>query len=84
MPKIDQATIGSTTVPIPDLETQRALIERLDEVELTKARTIGAAEAGRSRGSLLRRALLAAAFSGRLTGRSSDLDVAEEFVAESS
>lgn len=78
MPKINQATIGSTTVPIPDLQIQRALIERVDEVELSKARTIGAAVTARSRAEVLRRALLAAAFSGQLTGRSSDLEMVEE------
>jgi type I restriction enzyme S subunit len=78
MPKIDQATIGSTLVPIPDLEIQRSFIERVDEVELIKARTIGAEETGRSRGRLLRQALLAAAFSGRLTGRTSDMEIVEE------
>lgn len=78
MPKIDQATIGSTVVPIPDLETQRALIVRVDEVELTRARTIEAAVTARSRAHVLRNGLLAAAFEGRLTGRTSDLEMVEE------
>jgi type I restriction enzyme, S subunit len=78
MPKIDQTTIGATLVPIPDLETQRSHIQRIDEVELIKARTIRAEATGRSRGLLLRQALLAAAFSGRLTGHSSDVEIVEE------
>ena len=78
MPKIDQAAIGSTTVPVPDMETQLRLLLRIGEVQSIRGRTTEAAKAARTRAQGLRRALLSAASSGRLTGRSSDLEVAEE------
>jgi type I restriction enzyme S subunit len=81
MPKIDQAAIGSTTLPVPDIATQQTLLLRLREVDSVRERTAQAAKVAESRGHVLRRALMAAAFSGRLTGRTSDLDVAEELAA---
>jgi type I restriction enzyme S subunit len=78
MPKIDQAAIGSTTVPVPDIDTQQMLLLRLGEVQSVRGRTNEAAKVAGTRAQVLRRALLAVAFSGRLTGRSSDLEVVEE------
>lgn len=77
MPKIDQAAIGSTSVPLPDLHTQRVVLERLNEVHSGHERTTTAAVVAERRAELLRRALLAAAFSGRLTGRASDMEMVE-------
>jgi len=54
MPKIDQAAIGSTTVPVPELEIQRALLDRVGEVESTEALTTAATRAARTRAQGLR------------------------------
>ena len=78
MPKIDQAGIGATTVPVPDMDTQQALLLRLSEVQSVRERTTEAATAAGSRAQVLRNALLVAAFSGRLTGRTSDMEMVEE------
>jgi len=78
MPKIDQAAIGSTTVPVPDIDTQRTLMLHLSEIQSVRERTNQAAKAAAARAQVLRRALLAAAFSGRLTGRTSDVEMVVE------
>ncbi|MEP7766004.1 hypothetical protein [Sanguibacter sp. 25GB23B1] len=78
MPKIDQSAIGSTLLPVPGISEQRAtLIEAQGAIDVSERLDL-ASRSARVRSTSLRRALLAAAFSGRLTGRSSDLDLAEE------
>jgi len=65
-------------VPLPDKNAQEAAVSHL-EVVLSAAdlmeRTIDQTLA---RGDALRRALLSAAFSGRLRGRSTDTEMLEE------
>lgn len=64
--------------PIPPLVEQQwlvqAALQRLQEV----SRLLAAVEGAQRRSSALRRAVLAAAFSGRLTGRRTDEEVIEE------
>jgi type I restriction enzyme S subunit len=66
MPKIDQETIGSTLVPLPDLETQRRLVERIGLAKTQANRLVAGAQRGVRRATALRRSLLDAALSGRL------------------
>jgi type I restriction enzyme S subunit len=66
MPKIDQETIGSTLVPLPDLETQRRLVERIGVAKAQANRLAADAQRGVRSAAALRRSLLDAAFSGRL------------------
>jgi type I restriction enzyme S subunit len=78
MPKIDQAAIGELLIPCPSLDCQARIV--LDG-DIRRSATEALSEAVRTvqrRKINLRRSLLAAAFSGQLTGRSSDLDRAEE------
>lgn len=70
--------LNSTSVPVPSRDEQHRLLaefalfaDGLDAMGAELQRTA-------ARSSSLRRALLAAAFSGRLTGRSSDIDLIEE------
>ena len=80
MPKIDQTAIADTTIPLPPVDVQQqmlAIIESAAEV-LTLLRAELASAQSRSR--VLRRALLEAAFSGRLTGAASELSQAEEMI----
>lgn len=67
-------------IAVPALEVQRAIIDQVEVVwsALGDLSLTAAVAAQRSRA--LRRTLFAAAFSGRLTGRSSDLDLAEELI----
>lgn len=67
--------------PIPPIEDQQRIVAHADENLAAVGRLTRAVDAGRKREKALRRALLAAAFSGRLTGRPSDLDLAEEMSA---
>ena len=81
MPKIDQEAIGSLRVPVPDATTQAEVVSRSAEASLALTRLDQASRNASARGASLRRALLVAAFTGRLTGRSSDFDHAEELTA---
>jgi type I restriction enzyme, S subunit len=72
---VEAATHRLSSVPVAD---QSAAVARSLDVEIGIERLAAELNAAAARGERLRRALLAAAFSGRLTGRSSDLEVAEE------
>lgn len=78
MPKIDQATIGAATIPLPDRGAQIAAIESVSAAEERVDRLVKVVHLQRARGAALRRAVLAAAFSGRLTGASTDTEIIEE------
>lgn len=79
MPKIDQTAIGSLLVPVPSDAAQVEVVTRVAEIEEAKRRLILETQAAHRRVESLRRALFVAAFSGRLTGRATELDLAEEF-----
>lgn len=64
--------------PIPPLDTQRQLCAIAEEDLGAIAQLKRDTAAVRRRNAALRRALLAAAFTGRLTGKTSDADVAQE------
>jgi type I restriction enzyme, S subunit len=78
MPKIDQGTIGSTPIPLPGLDDQVRIVKKMSDVYLSARRQERTLVDLGSRMVALRRALLEAAFSGRLTGRSSDMYLVEE------
>ena len=65
-------------MPVAPLATQRRLVAVLIEHEFQSDRLRGELTRSVQRGAALRRALFAAAFSGRLTGRSSDSELVEE------
>jgi type I restriction enzyme S subunit len=75
---LPQEKLRGIELPVPDLQTQRATVERVTTHIQATARL--ASELGRvaHEGTALRRALLGAAFSGRLTGRATDLEMVEE------
>lgn len=65
--KVNQADLGRVMLPVPDLETQKHLVVLANDF-VTRIEHVHAAVAGsRRRAAALRRSLLAAAFSGRLT-----------------
>ncbi len=78
MPKIDQAAVADMKVPLPKLDEQRAIIDRLDGIRATSAALAASLQGQARRAAALRQALLAAAFSGKLTGRRTDDEVVEE------
>lgn len=77
MPKVDQTAIGELQVPCPPLRDQERAVAEASAVRSTVAILSEAAGTAQRREVALRRALLRAAFSGRLTGRSSDVDLAK-------
>ncbi|GGM53509.1 hypothetical protein GCM10011608_42960 [Micromonospora sonchi] len=78
MPKIDQQAIASIVLKVPSLPCQRELVAKLSEIERVANRLAMDAGTTRRQGQALRKAMLDAAFSGRLTGRGSDMDMVEE------
>lgn len=78
MPKIDQGAIANLAVPCPDVDEQRRIVAQVAARMKELERLSTAALSARRRSESLRRALLEAAFSGRLTGHASDVDRAEE------
>lgn len=65
-------------LPVPTLDVQAARLSRFTELEDQANRLRVELSTAQSRGARLRRSLLSAAFSGRLTGDVSDQLVAEE------
>ena len=75
---ISQTTLKNWSIHVPDLPTQSALVAACEDASQASSRLTTQASQLRHRGTALRRALLTAAFTGRLTGRSSDMDLTEE------
>jgi type I restriction enzyme, S subunit len=66
------------TIWMPDLAEQRRLVDESDELADGSALLDAELSAAAARSGNLRRAVLAAAFSGRLTGRTTDMEIIEE------
>jgi type I restriction enzyme S subunit len=81
MPKIDQEAIGRALIPLPSRDEQRAILALAEEAETGLRRLCAQLDAAQIRSSGLRRSLLAAAFSGRLTAAGADLSDVEATVA---
>jgi type I restriction enzyme S subunit len=79
--KVNQRDLAAIYLPVPLLSVQASLMDRL-ATETEGLRVVRrAVRDSMHRAAALRRALLAAAFSGRLTGASSDLDQVEELAS---
>lgn len=66
------------TIPMASLDEQRRVVDRVDEVRTSIRRLEGVVVIATERATSLRRAVLAAAFAGKLTGRHTDQEVIEE------
>ncbi len=75
MPKIDQRAVGETVVPLLPMPEQHRVVSRLAEFEAQADRLRASAMSTQQRSSALRKAVLSAAFEGRLTGRHTDDEV---------
>ena len=84
MPKIDQSTIGALPIPTPVLEDQRQVASRVADLSQETQRLSKELRRAQAQGVALRRALLHAAFTGRLTCFASDTSRVEELAARSS
>jgi len=70
--------LKSLKVPVPTLDRQRELIAQVQGIRDRRRRLDTELNLAASRTQQLRRSLLAAAFSGSLTGRSADMEMVEE------
>lgn len=68
------------SIPVPSIERQHELVAAVSEVREARRQLSGAIATAAARKGALQRALLTAAFSGRLTGAESDLSEAEEMI----
>lgn len=72
--------LKNVTLKLPDLEMQRTAIRAASESGIAATRLSHELEIAQRRAAALRRSLLAATFSGRLTGAPSALSAAEEMI----
>lgn len=72
--------LKALAIPVPTVERQRELVAHVEEVRGATARLAHAVTNATSRKGALRRAILAAAFSGSLTGAGSDLSESQEMI----
>ncbi|MFI6331498.1 restriction endonuclease subunit S [Micromonospora chersina] len=77
-PNLNLGLVRQISIPFPDVQTQDALLRERVAFEEARRQLAITLERVEKRESSLRRALLDAAFSGRLTGRASDMDRVEE------
>jgi len=78
---LGRAKLAGWTLELASEDDQRTLAAQCAQALETMAALKSDVTDARTRSATLRRALLAAAFSGRLTGRASDMDLAEELVS---
>lgn len=78
MRNISQSALLGVRVPDVDLERQRSALHKYDTFSANREPLAAAVSSSARRTESLRRALLAAAFSGKLTGRRTDEEVVEE------
>jgi type I restriction enzyme, S subunit len=74
--------IRSLRLPVPEVSQQQSTAARYRALRSAMARLDDVLERQLIRSEYLRRAILAAAFSGRLTGRSSDTNVIEQLAGQ--
>jgi type I restriction enzyme S subunit len=79
-PNLNLSLIRSIQVPLPDRSVREMLLSEVTEVEAATKRLSNGLGMAKCRSAALRRSLLAAAFSGRLTGSSTAMSEAPEMV----
>jgi len=75
---ISLTKIRQMPVPVPPMGVQHELVKQLEDQLQACDRLTGSLIEARARAATLRRSLLAAAFSGRLTGGATDMEMVEE------
>lgn len=78
MRNVSQSSLRAVRLPAVDPEQQVTALTAFAEIETATQRLSSLLGSAAARSAALRRAVLAAAFEGRLTGRRSDDDVIEE------
>jgi type I restriction enzyme S subunit len=80
-PNLNLSVVGAIQIPIPSSDVRERLLGSRAELDDAQARLTAQLEKAQRRGASLRRAVLAAAFSGRLTAADADLSNVEATVA---
>jgi type I restriction enzyme S subunit len=75
---LPQEKLRLIEIPVPDIERQRSLVAELSEFNGSILRLGNGLHSAQRRSASLRKSLLAAAFSGKLTGSAMDIDRVEE------
>jgi type I restriction enzyme, S subunit len=75
---ISLSKIRLMPIPVPPTAIQDGLVASIEEELAATRRLTQAIDLAKPRATALRRSLLAAALSGRLTGRSADMEIVEE------
>lgn len=78
MPKIDQSAIAGTTIPLPPVDVQQEMLAVIEDAAGALKLVRAAMAAAQSRSRALRRALLEAAFAGRMTSNHQLIPDSEE------
>lgn len=76
--KVNQKQLGAVRLPIPSMDDQSAVARGVFSIREAIRPLEAARREADARTSALRRAVLAAAFSGKLSGRRTDVEVIEE------
>lgn len=78
MPKVDQNAIATTRIPLPSLEEQDRIVQEVGAMQSNTTVLLQEIERAARRSQNLRRALLTAAFNGKLTESVSNVERVEE------
>lgn len=79
-PNLNLSLVRAIQIPVPGARVQEQLLARMLEIDTARERLKRSLDAAHARGLNLRSSLLAAAFSGRLTGSPFDLSAIEETI----
>ncbi len=79
-PNLNLSLVKAIGVPVPPADTRRMLLSRITRIDEARERMKEELLSAQRQGTSLRRALLKAAFSGRLTGVESDLSAPDEMI----
>ncbi len=76
--KVNQSQLGAIQLPVPELSEQLSIIAAMSRLQEHRHVALETIDLAARRSRSLRRAVLAAAFEGKLTGRRTDFEVVEE------
>lgn len=76
--KVNQSQLGAIQLPVPELSEQLSIIDAMSRLQEHRHVALETIDLATRRSRSLRRAVLAAAFEGKLTGRHTDLEVVEK------
>lgn len=76
--KVNQSQLGAIQLPVPELSEQMSIVAAMSRLQEHRHVALETIDIATRRSHSLRRAVLAAAFEGKLTGRHTDVEVVEE------